>query len=318
MADHPDPQPCRLEPWLDLAPHLDGFEVISLSLGPDRAAYVLAEKPPIKQDWRSDQLATFVVLRCDEVSIERIVLADQPGNAHYVQPLPGDELLLVCARSAYRAHDDYDLNAQVFGRDGALRRSFCLGDGIASVQTTSDGCIWTSYYDEGVFGNNGWVMPLDSEELVRPLGHSGLVCWDANGKPLYEYSTPEELDGICDCYALNVSSNNETWCYYYTDFPLVRLLDYNIVNWWDCPIRGANRFAVNGNIVLMDGGYDKRDQYHLFELEADGSMRELAAFAFFTPDGAPLAAVRKAFRADQGILLHENRIYRVDLYLQFA
>ena len=44
-----------------------------------------------------------------------------------------------------------------------------VDDGIASVQTTSDGCIWTSYYDEGVFGNNGWVMPLDSEDLVRPL-----------------------------------------------------------------------------------------------------------------------------------------------------
>ncbi|WP_176444820.1 hypothetical protein [Paenibacillus herberti] len=39
-------------------------------------------------------------------------------------------------------------------------REFLLGDGIQSVQVTDKGIIWTSYFDEGVFGNNGWDKPI--------------------------------------------------------------------------------------------------------------------------------------------------------------
>jgi hypothetical protein len=307
MADHPDPQPMRLEPWLDLAPHLDGLEVVSVSFGPDRAAYVLAVQPPVyhyNQRSRGSvpgRLNTFEVLRCDEHSIERIVLPDQAWNYHFVQPLPGDELLLVCARSAYRDPDDYDLNAQAFSRDGALQRSFCLGDGIASVQATGDGRIWTSYYDEGVFGNYGWNSPI---------GRSGLICWDAGGQHVYAYSAPAGLDMICDCYALNVASKNETWCYYYTEFPLVRLLDNQVVGWWDCPVGGAHSFAIDGDTLLISGGYRERDIYHVLELGANHAMSELATCAFCDADGEPLAGALTAFRADQIILLHENRCYR--------
>jgi hypothetical protein len=38
-------QPYRLEPWFEPQPHLDGLEVISISLGPDAALYLLASVP---------------------------------------------------------------------------------------------------------------------------------------------------------------------------------------------------------------------------------------------------------------------------------
>ena len=28
---------------------------------------------------------------------------------------------------------------------------------------------------------------------------------------------------ICDCYAVNVASDEDVWCYYYAEFPLVHL-----------------------------------------------------------------------------------------------
>lgn len=38
-----------------------------------------------------------------------------------------------------------------------------------------DGRIVTSYFDEGIFGNFGWD---------QPLGASGLVVWDEQGRVL--------------------------------------------------------------------------------------------------------------------------------------
>jgi hypothetical protein len=88
-----------------------------------------------------------------------------------------------------------------------------MGDGINSVQTTDEGMIWTSYFDEGVFGNYRWN---------QPMGASGLNCFDSAGRILWEFKPPAGFDSICDCYSLNVA-NNAVWTCYYTDFPLVKI-----------------------------------------------------------------------------------------------
>ena len=82
--------------------------------------------------------------------------------------------------------------------------------GIEDVQVTESGIIWTSYFDEGVFGNRGWN---------DPIGKNGLVAWNGLGEKIYEFLPTTELGEICDCYALNVISDREVWLYYYTEFP---------------------------------------------------------------------------------------------------
>jgi len=78
---------------------------------------------------------------------------------HDVQPLP-NELLLACARSFYKGPDDFEKNGRIDTRDGEFLREILLGDGIQTVQAMSSGVIWTSYFDEGVFGNYGWTDPV--------------------------------------------------------------------------------------------------------------------------------------------------------------
>ena len=63
----------------------------------------------------------------------------------------------------------YDLNAKVFDRSGNQIREFLLGDGIQNVYVTKGNKIWTSYFDEGVYGNYGWEVPI---------GRNGLRAWD--------------------------------------------------------------------------------------------------------------------------------------------
>jgi hypothetical protein len=93
---------------------------------------------------------------------------------------------------------DFDLNGHLFDELGRHRRSFLLGDGIQTVQTTAAGAIWTGSFDEGVFGNFGWN---------EPIGALGLVAWTSFGEKLYDFAPHDELGAIADCYALNVESD---------------------------------------------------------------------------------------------------------------
>lgn len=130
-------------------------------------------------------------------------------------------------------------HASFHDTSGASRSQIELGDAIESVQTTTDGRIWVSYFDEGVFGNG--------------IGRQGLVCVDSSGKDLFRYADFAEqnnLPMICDCYALNVDASGDVWLNYYTDFPLVRLHEHRLEKVW--PQFGAlgNAFAICGDEII--------------------------------------------------------------------
>jgi hypothetical protein len=151
--------------WVDLKNTLDDKQLISVSVDYVGRLFVLTTMEVI--EYREHQshgsfakLQTktphdFTVLEATADYSLTYHIPEQYWNYHHVQPLPDNELLLVCSRSRYWGNDDYDLNACVFTSDGKLQREFLLGDGIEDVQTTKEGKIWTSYFDEGIFGNYG-------------------------------------------------------------------------------------------------------------------------------------------------------------------
>jgi hypothetical protein len=113
-------------------------------------------------------------------------------------------VLLVGARCRWTA-DSVERNAVVYDWDGREVRRFTLGDGIADVRTTSDGTIWASYFDEGIFGNHGWNHPGPT-----PIGAPGLVAFDQQGDARWSYDAKKaRTDSICDAYALNVGAHVE-------------------------------------------------------------------------------------------------------------
>lgn len=178
-------------------------------------------------------------------------LPETKENLHHVQPLGKDQWLAVRARSA----GDGDPNAHMFNANGRLVRSFPAGDGIQDVQTDEAGKIWVSYFDEGVFGD-------------CKLSRSGLVCLDGHGRCVFDFfDVPHEcVRSMADCYALNVCSSREVWLCYYTDFPLVQLLDHKVGGVWrSFPVAGSPAFAVLGQRTLFSGGYKKRES--LFDVD---------------------------------------------------
>ena len=301
----------------DFSPLIDSGQIVALDVGFDGGVYaVIAQR---ELDYRrthpsgasfpktvpsTPQTYRVVALNGEELVLD-VLIEDERFNIHHIQPLPNDELLLACSRSVYRDREAYDRNGRVYSRSGRFSREILLGDGIKTVQTTSAGTIWTSFFDEGVFGNFGWD---------EPVGASGLVAWDAQGNKLYEFEPPDELDTICDCYALNVESDTTTWLYYYTAFPLVRVNGFRAEAHWDMPIKGSSAFAIAPGYALFRGGYDQPNECYLFELGYGGQFKELARLELAGENGKPLAPTSVIGRGDGLYLVCGYEVYRCGVY----
>lgn len=311
------PKQIKLAPKTNFEKHLQGFDLINICSDPS-ASKVLLLTVNSPADYRETKRGgifaklkvqkpqSFVIYLFDESGHRSFEIPKQTWNYHFVQPLPNDELLLVCSRSAYRAIDDFDLNAQVFSQNGMLKRSFLLGDGIADIQTTSDGRIWTSYYDEGILGNFGW-------QNHKPVGLPGLILWSKFGEKLYEYEPVGSLDYIFDCYALNVPNNNEAWFYYYSEFPLVKIQNQEITNIWSTNVGGSDGFAIWENFVLFRGGYSDHDQYALYELDENGKMQLQNRFELLDENGQKIKARLQTVRGPIFHIAQNNILYQLDV-----
>jgi hypothetical protein len=239
-------------------------KIVAASIGPSGEAILLTvppehEKAPfgrIEQSGgsfptsRATHYYPTTFLRFDGNNlIQQVELAQIEVSFPMAQALPDGEVLSVGGRCEY-CDGDPEKNATVFNADGEMLRQFTLGDGIECIQTTNDGKIWISYFDEGVMGSR-------SRWGNKPMGASGLNCFDANGCLEWEFKSPQGFGLIVDCYALNVAERS-VWAYYYTEFPLVKIDNRQNVCGWRNEIRGANALAVHGKRVLLWGGYEEK------------------------------------------------------------
>jgi len=92
---------------------------------------------------------------------------------------------------------------------------------------------------------------------------------EKNGRLLWRFNS-EALTGppIDDCYALALDGST-LWCCCYSDFPIVRVNDGAIEHWRNT-VAGARALAVNGNYVLLAGGYgDEANRVALLRLDGN-------------------------------------------------
>jgi len=312
----PQKKSLQLAPIADLTPFLGDGELVALNVGPDFQLYAVIALNELDYRIEASTGVSFAKTTPDTPQSYRVIafydgnitldvrIANETFNIHDIQPLPKGELLLVCCRSRYKGPNDFDKNGRVYSSNGELVREVLLGDGIQRVQTTSNGTIWTSFFDEGVSGNYGWD---------NPVGSSGLVAWDSHGKRLYDFQPANGLDSICDCYALNVESDSSTWLYYYTEFPLVHLRDQQVESHWAMPVRGSGAFAVSDGFALFTGEYDKRNDYHLFELGRHGNIKEVMKLKVTDEDNQRLLAEMVFGRSGSLYIVRNGHVYRCDV-----
>jgi hypothetical protein len=305
----------KLSPVASLDSFLADGELVAFDVGPNDFVYMVVALSALDYQVEQPGWAAFpktvpeqpqkyrVVALSGNATVLDIVIEQERFNIYHVQPL-GNELLLVCSRSYCSGGDGPERNGRVYTREGKFVRDVLLGDGIKSVQTTSNEIIWTSFFDEGVFGNFGWQ---------DPIGASGLVAWDRTGNKLYQFEPVEGLEPIYDCYALNVQSNEDVWFYYYNQFPLVHLRRNKIDSFWEIPIGGSDAFAISGRHALFRGGYNERDVYRLFSLEDDRKAKLVNRVEPKDEAGNLVAANRAIGRAGAIHLISGRELFRIDI-----
>jgi hypothetical protein len=161
----------------------------------------------------------------------------------------------------------------IIDKTGKVERTLNLGDASEDIQTTPNGEIWVSYFDEGVFGGG--------------IGQNGLVCFDGNGASRFLYAELAQrcqLPLIDDCYALNVFDRS-VWLRYYSDFPLVELRDFELAQNWPS-IGATNAFALRGQNLVRFPAYGK--PYLAARLLPSGEER---TWELVAPSGTNLSKV---------------------------
>lgn len=313
-------QAIQLIPIASLDSIIGKGKIVAFNVGPDRVVYFVVATRPLDERFEQPGGASFVktvpdhphryrlIGLYDGEVVQDLLIENERFNIHEVQPL-GDQWLLACARSCYRNSKDFEKNGRIYSSDGNFIREILLGDGIASIQATSEGVIWTGYFDEGVFGNYGWSTPV---------GESGLVAWDSSGQKIWEFQPSGDLGPIYDCYAMNVASARDIWFYYYNDFPLVWLHDYKVAGVWHMPMGGSRAFAVFAGHSLFYGSYDDPETLHLFSLEKNGKAELLARFDLQNENGQKIAADRIVGRGDTIYLIQDRVLYQMNVEMALA
>jgi hypothetical protein len=310
----------RLTLKLNLAEFLEGRSLVSRTIGPNgECLMLLVDKSDVAEiqgfDFRggmqfSHSQANFSVaadlLIVDGSYVQNTVISNLKLAYPLLQPLPNGNFLLVGRRCRMFPDGTAERNANIFSSDGKLLREMTFGDGIADVQTTEDGGIWVSYFDEGIFGNG--------------IGVSGLVRFEYHGAKLCEFVAPNSFSPMDDCYALNVHGG-DVWVYYYSSFPLVCINSAGEYEGWTTPIKGARTFAIDGRHVLFFGGYPKKEifgGYHTNEICSLGelgsaSLKNIVEYRLILPSGDRCSGAKVIGR---GPLLHvfqDTSWYQVDI-----
>jgi len=199
--------------------------------------------------------AAVTVLRHDGSRWRTLLETETALVRPHAQPLPDGGVLLAGTRSLRAPDGRAELNGTVYDTAGTELRRVLLGDGIEDVQVTAAGAVWVSYLDAGTtgdFGSHGWGR-LSPERWVEPVGTSGLVRFDLEGRREYELEPPPGESPAGDCFALN-AGDAAVWISYHPGFPLVRL-DGGGATAWRTGGVAADALAVSGNRVLRFAGY---------------------------------------------------------------
>lgn len=166
-----------------------------------------------------------------------------------IDRFPDGSWLVVCPRA--RGNEK---NARTLGSNGTQTSAFHLGDGIEQIRCAPDGSIWVAYFDEGVFGSS--------------VGTGGIVQFGLDRQRMWSYNDPtrNRQSFVDDCYALNLSGSS-LWTCFYSDFPIVRI-EGGKEKLWSNDVSGAKALAVEGNLVVLAGGYgDDARKISLLQLD---------------------------------------------------
>ncbi|MGC7103132.1 hypothetical protein ACPZ19_51500 [Amycolatopsis lurida] len=212
----------------------------------------------------------------------------------FVQPLPGERVLLAAARAKPGA-----VNAEVWTSSGELRHSGYIGDAVEELLTTPAGKVWAGYFDEAMGGSG-------------PEGH-GLARFREDLTAEWLYPLDAGLPYISDCYSLNVESETAYFCPY-TGFHLLSAAGARVTDWGPSPCRSAHHLLRRGaDLALLTGWGPEYDVATLLRISRDGVHQEGGRCRVVLPDGMEASGLRYTGRGDVLHAFLRSTWYSMDL-----
>lgn len=287
--------------------HLQDAELVDFSVGCFGEVMLLFSSCPPKRivtnagsfvDTQAHTHYYAVVVFVDWLNAEFLTMTSydlgiQDFNYHFLRSL-GEDFLLLGSRCFYNQGEP-EHNAMRIGKDGVVKHTWCMGDGIENCIVKADGTMITSYFDEGVFGNFGWEVPI---------GSSGLIAWNSNGEIIWQ----NKKYPIYDCYAMSLDAKEQIWFYYYADFHLVKM-DVQKDEVFTVPLSGSSKFAVapTQEAFFFQGGYGEEDKFY-YLIRKGESLEQRGEIAFFIGGkkaaiaGCSMLRYQMLFLTEDGIL----------------
>jgi hypothetical protein len=174
---------------------------------------------------------------------------------------------------------------------GATLREFILGDGIEDVQTTNEGDIWVSYYDQGTCVG---VWSVDESAPAKPFDpavlsdgskneHSGLLRTTPDGRISWRFTATATIEPIFWCNALNVAGDASVAWACYEVFPglsetcsIVGIRRDGSRRLWHLDQKAGRGLAVYGDTIVIGGGYgDDAGSLTLGRMSESGTVEDV-------------------------------------------
>ncbi|HEY1014037.1 MAG TPA: hypothetical protein VGE07_15095 [Herpetosiphonaceae bacterium] len=218
--------------------------------------------------------------------------------------LPGQRFLVGCTRG-HPARP----NGQIINAAGQVEREIFLGDGISSLQVAPSGTIWLGYFDEGLFGNAGWL---------HPTGGVGFVALDDQGQVVYQTPLPFTTSPmpVDDC-RVTVVSDTEVWYAYEhrwrARYPVVVIEREQVRHVGDWTEAGYWYLAVGTEYVLAVNVFSQPHGLHVFARMPSDPWRPLQACTLRDTAGHPINGVTYAARGSMLWVLTEGWAYGIDV-----
>lgn len=195
---------------------------------------------------------------------EAVALGEIDARDVQVELMSDGRILVWCARE--HLVDGYGSaskpNAWLYAPDGTLLRDGSLGDAIEHTLTGPNGSIWVGYFDEGA---------LSGGELEQ----HGLVCFDDQFEPVWQFPNYADLGPIADCYALNVDRTGVVTLCAYDEWNIVTIVNGQGRAWKQGASGASSIIQAGSRIALVSGYSGERDRVCWLELEADGTATEV-------------------------------------------
>ena len=296
---------------ISVPPLPEGWSVVNYAALADGALAILGANPDVNKEWRRDADGGMGDPYGVAASAQGRIwifngydLKDGPAFPlltpfPIVDRFPDGRWLVASARAIVGA------DARILSADGDELSRIHLGDGIERLKIDNTAHIWVGWFDEGVFGNEGWIVP----NLEWPPSCYGLAAFDEFGQVAAQASDlPQEL-AISDCHAVNVIDAAAYACTC-GDFPIALMSLREPLRWWTTELSGTRALAIQPPHVVAVGGYgEESDRAVLLRLE-DQDVAVIREWRLPFKAGFPVSVSLVDGRGEVLHIVHEGLWHR--------